>query len=93
MSEESAKTVSVSPPWKKLIQTALQQVPSGPHYLSVATVNGENLPVNQLFPFRGFAGEDRDGETGWESDLLTSTFDKRSFELGEETNKRYEATW
>ncbi|KAI8139571.1 hypothetical protein BJV82DRAFT_659832 [Fennellomyces sp. T-0311] len=92
MSEAPAniKKYNVSPIWKKSVQSKTRGL-GKPTYLSIATVDAENAPLNELFLYRGFAGEDKDGETGWESDLLVSTCDKRTFKIAD--NATFVATW
>ncbi|KAI9498151.1 hypothetical protein BDB00DRAFT_801329 [Zychaea mexicana] len=82
--------VNVCPAWKNDIHNKTHNLDK-PTYLSVATVDLESTPLNELFVYRGFAGEDKKGETGWQSDLLTSTCDKRAFNLADNAN--FVATW
>ncbi|KAI9243366.1 hypothetical protein BDA99DRAFT_530576 [Phascolomyces articulosus] len=85
------KKMDVSPSWKKVIQNKTHGLDK-PTYLSIATVDEkDSSPLNEIFVYRGFAGEDKHGETGWQSDLLTSTCDKRSFNVAD--NATFVATW
>ncbi|KAJ8663008.1 hypothetical protein O0I10_001185 [Lichtheimia ornata] len=82
-------TIDVSPAWKKIIQSKTDS--NKLSHLSVATVDADNLPVNELLVYHGFAGEDNNGETGWQSDLITATCDKRTLKMVDHSN--YAATW
>lgn len=82
-------TIDVSPAWKKIIQSKTD--PNKLSHLSVATVDADNYPVNELLVYHGFAGEDNNGETGWQSDLITATCDKRTLKMVDHSN--YAATW
>ncbi|KAG2218159.1 hypothetical protein INT45_006211 [Circinella minor] len=85
------KKVDISPAWKKVIQNKTHGLDK-PSYISIATVDAkDSSPLNELFVYRGFAGEDKKGETGWQSDLLTSTCDKRTFNVAD--NATFVGTW
>ncbi|KAI9007495.1 pyridoxamine 5'-phosphate oxidase-domain-containing protein [Phycomyces nitens] len=89
---------NLSPAWKKILKTQLtvnikEQGPSAA-YLSLSTVRPDNTPANRVVVFRGFAGESYKEETGWESDLLTLTCDKRSSKVKEiSENPNVELCW
>lgn len=87
----SKPTIDVSPAWKKIIQSKTSGDSTKLYHLSVATVDAENMPVNELLVYHGFAGEDNNGETGWQSDLITTTCDKRTLKMVDHSN--YAATW
>ncbi|KAG0166033.1 hypothetical protein DFQ28_007963 [Apophysomyces sp. BC1034] len=89
---------SLCPAWKTLLVSQLkaniaQQGPSAT-YASLATVRANNTPANRTVVMRGFAGESHDEDTGWESDLLTVTCDKRSAKVEElQGNPNVEINW
>ncbi|ORZ02974.1 pyridoxamine 5'-phosphate oxidase-domain-containing protein [Syncephalastrum racemosum] len=90
--------MSISPSWKKLIATQLQinfdKLGPPAAYVSLATVRPDNTPANRTVVFRGFAGEDHKEATGWESDLLVMTCDKRSPKMSQITsNSAAEICW
>ncbi|KAF7724872.1 hypothetical protein EC973_000585 [Apophysomyces ossiformis] len=90
--------VSLSPAWKTLILNQLKanialQGPTAT-YASLSTVRADNTPANRTVVLRGFAGESHEEETGWESDLLTITCDKRSAKMEQLLNNpNVEINW
>ncbi|RUS22780.1 pyridoxamine 5'-phosphate oxidase-domain-containing protein [Endogone sp. FLAS-F59071] len=73
-----------SPPWKPFIKRALTanlKENKEAVYLSLATLRPSGTPANRTVVFRGFAGEERDGLSPWESDLPTFTTDVRSAKI------------
>ncbi|KAG0166353.1 hypothetical protein DFQ28_007383 [Apophysomyces sp. BC1034] len=89
---------NASPAWKKVLLSRVaantEQQGKGATYLSLATVRTDNTPSNSTVSFTGFAGEDPTEETGWQSDLLTISCDKRSSKVADIAfNSSYEANW
>ncbi|KAI8145253.1 pyridoxamine 5'-phosphate oxidase-domain-containing protein [Fennellomyces sp. T-0311] len=85
-------------PWKTLLASQLksnielQGVTAA--YASLATVRPDNTPANRTVVFRGFAGEDHRLETGWKSELLVITSDKRSWKMKDiAANPTAELNW
>ncbi|KAF7723249.1 hypothetical protein EC973_002142 [Apophysomyces ossiformis] len=94
----SDSKVNASPAWKKVILSRVaanvEKVGNGASYISLATVRSDNTPSNTTVAFTGFAGEDPSEETGWQSDLLTITCDKRSSKMVDiASNASFEANW
>ncbi|KAI7849572.1 pyridoxamine 5'-phosphate oxidase-domain-containing protein [Circinella umbellata] len=84
--------------WKTFLASQLkiniEQQGLSSTYTSLATVRPDGTPANRTVVFRGFAGEDHSGETGWQSDLLTITSAKRSRKITDiATQPKIELNW
>ncbi|KAI7871230.1 pyridoxamine 5'-phosphate oxidase [Spinellus fusiger] len=90
--------LNLSPPWKTLLKEKLaaniKAQGTSATYVSLATLHSDLTPANRTVVFRGFAGESHREETGWQSDLLTITCDKRSPKIQEiAENPNAEINW
>ncbi|RUS32904.1 pyridoxamine 5'-phosphate oxidase-domain-containing protein [Jimgerdemannia flammicorona] len=86
-----------SPPWKAVIKRSFAaniKENKQAAYLSLATVRSNGRPANRNVVFRGFAGEEHDGLTEWESDLPVFTTDLRSAKIEQiQQNSWGELSW
>ncbi|KAG2176983.1 hypothetical protein INT43_007637 [Umbelopsis isabellina] len=88
---------ATNPAWKQLILGQLAKNikdVKDAAYVQLSTIRLDGSPANRTVAFRGFAAEDHAEETGWESDLLLFTCDKRTEKMKElQHDSRVEIAW
>jgi hypothetical protein len=79
---------------KRALQTNFEKMGPSATYVSLATVRQDNTPAVRTVVIRGFAGEHHSQQTGWESDLLVVTANKKSRKMDEiANNNKTEINW
>ncbi|KAH8548297.1 pyridoxamine 5'-phosphate oxidase-domain-containing protein [Umbelopsis sp. PMI_123] len=86
-----------NPAWKVLLLSQLSKnikEARDAAYVSLATIRPDGSPANRTVAFRGFVAQDHEDETGWGSDLLLFTCDKRTEKMKEiRHDPRVEVSW
>ncbi|CAO3670629.1 unnamed protein product [Umbelopsis ramanniana] len=94
---QGASHASQNPAWKALLLNELAKnikEARDAAYVSLATICPDGSPANRTVAFRGFVAQDHAEETGWESDLLLFTCDKRTEKMKEiRHDPRVEVSW
>ncbi|CAO3697671.1 unnamed protein product [Rhizopus stolonifer] len=84
--------------WKSFLKTTLneniEKIGLSATYGSLSTVRADNTPAVRTVVIRGFLAEHHKEQTGYESDMLIVTTDRRSQKIKEiENNPNTEISW